>query len=647
MTSSALRLSALAGLVLLLLAACAKAPEAPPPAPAPPPAAKTNLVAGAERSPHFEDVSQHLELGGVLYGFVDVDGDALALARQTQAAAKTAVTFNPQLSMFAKQDFKELFTMMGFDDIKAIGVSSVRESGGLYRNRTFLYTPAGRQGLLAVFGGAPAAFTTVRMAPADADFFCEHEVDLKAVYDTVEAVVAKVNGPEAATSFRDQARRAGAAAGISLLDLLQGLKGRVTFFSQLQADRTVPLPGVANVVLPGVRFVLRIEHAGPALRPLVKVASTGEIAAREGTATVYPLHGGGDQPGQPAVVAFEGSTFYAASSQAFLTECLERSSGGLDTVPAFKADLADLGPTGNGLTWMTPTLFESLRTLAARNPNAPPPFRNLLDLLAISIPESSAPLLSVRTNLPDGILIRSHWNRSLKADLALITIYNPVSLGLLSAMAIPAIQKVRANSQSVGVVKNLTALHNAAEAYCIAHQVDECTYDQIVGPGLLVPEITPLAGEDYRTLTYRKGWALAIRLPDGRRFIYPPSGLPYVRPPLPAGTSLKENRPTPGRRPAPAPTPPAASSEFGLNPADQGVYENLRILHDAAEKYYAQTGTAFVTYEQLVGPGKLVPLLELVHGENYRTLLFKQGRPLRLHLPDGREVVYPAPDEEK
>ena len=38
------------------------------------------IVAPAECSRHFAAVSRHLELGGVLYGYVDVDGDIERLA---------------------------------------------------------------------------------------------------------------------------------------------------------------------------------------------------------------------------------------------------------------------------------------------------------------------------------------------------------------------------------------------------------------------------------------------------------------------------------------------------------------------------------------------------------------------------------------
>ena len=48
-----------------------------------------------------------------------------------------------------------------------------------------------------------------------------------------------------------------------------------------------------------------------------------------------------------------------------------------------------------------------------------------------------------------------------------------------------------------------------------------------------------------------------------------------------------------------------------------------------------------VGLDQLVGPGKYIPSINSVAGEDYRTVLFKKGKPLRLFLKDGRIVIFP------
>ncbi len=131
-------------------------------------------------------MNRQLELGGTLYGYVDIDGDALKVAANIKTITDQIVAKQPMLGMFLERDYAALFTELGFNDIKAIGFSSVAQAGGGFRNRTFFYTPEGRRGLLAIVGGPPTAFLNTKLAPADADFYGEDEIDLPVVYAAIK-----------------------------------------------------------------------------------------------------------------------------------------------------------------------------------------------------------------------------------------------------------------------------------------------------------------------------------------------------------------------------------------------------------------------------------------------------------------------------
>jgi hypothetical protein len=203
-------------------------------------------------------------------------------------------------------------------------------------------------------------------------------------------------------------------------------------------------------------------------------------------------------------------------------------------------------------------------------------------------------------------------------------------------MAVPAFQKTRSNSQAAAIQNNLTALYRASQVYCDSHQVSEVAYTDLVGPGKPVPVIVPVAGEDYSKLKYGRGLQLVIQTPDGRRFVFP-RRMPKTTPPPSSDSFLPDPGPAFGA-PSVVPTPAAPVSA-----ADQAITNNLRMLYEAADHYYAEHSTTSATYEDLVGPGKLVPAVTPVQGEDYRSLLFKQGHPLRLYLKFGRTVVYPQP----
>ncbi len=525
---------------MFLLAGCVKKTDSESQAQA----GQARLVPEAERSAHFDAVNSNLDLGGTLYGYVDIDGDALDAADAVHAAIHQMALAQPQLARLEKQDLKALFTDLGLNDVRAIGLSSVRESNGNYRNRTFIYTPGGRHGVLAIFGGQPGKFEGARLAPPDADFYSESEFDIRALYETVKGVIAKVGGPEQAASFENSLKGAGGPAAFSALEIIRGLKGRLTIVIKVDPNVSFTLPTGANPLkIPGLFVFAKVTGIGAVLERSLEngAAFTASVdSGRHVFVPVKPSPIGGVQ----TVFATEGETLYFATSAGFLQECLSRQKG-LDSNPQFAAGLAALGPDGNGLTWVSPRFFEGIKQIPALNPNAPPQMMRAFDLLAANLPTPTQPLFSVRSNLPEGILVRSNWNRSLKADIVMFSIYNPVSVGLMTAMALPAFQKARQHnqvsapyvpssrpailpdqpqtvSQTAAITDNLNMLDQAAQRFYAEHNATTTTLDQLVGPGKYLPSINSVAGEDYRTVLFKKGRPLRLFLKDGRIVIFPP-----------------------------------------------------------------------------------------------------------------------------
>ena len=170
------------------------------------------LVKESERSRNFAAVNKHLELGGTLYGYVDVDGDLLKLTGQLQGLMADVAKTQPGASMVAQQDLGAIVTMLGLTDVKAMGVSSVPDGTGFFRNRIFVHTGGERHGLMAGLGGKPAPFKHLGLAPADAAFFGESELDLAVVYRTLKDVVVKIAGEPASNQLETVLKKAGEAA---------------------------------------------------------------------------------------------------------------------------------------------------------------------------------------------------------------------------------------------------------------------------------------------------------------------------------------------------------------------------------------------------------------------------------------------------
>lgn len=481
------------------------------------------VVAESQRSKNFIAVSEHLDLGGTLYGYVDVEGDVLKLTGALKNALTQMAAAQPQLAMVAQQDLDAIARMLGLTDIKAFGVSSVPDGTGFFKNRMYFHTGGERHGLMAGFGGKPGPLKHVGLAPADAAFYGEAEIDMAVVYKTIKDVVAKVAGEPAGNMLEASLRQAGQQAALSIIDLIYGLKGRSALVLRVDPEQSFRAPGPQGIALPAFSLVLCVDGVGQVVEPSL-AQSPVLRRAEEGGATVYQLAQNLPIPGlQPAIV-IDGGTFYFTTALPFLRECRERKSGGLAEAAEFQKALAEVGAESNGISYISPRFFDGLRRIEALNPNLPAESKPMLAMMLGNLPKLDRPVVASRVNLDDGILVRAHMNRSFKQEAMMMSAYNPVTVGLLAAMAIPAFQKVRASSQEKAVLNNLRQLSAAADQYYLENGKDTTTFDQLVGSTdkHYIRSIRSVAGEDYSEIEFKQGEPLQVVLPDGRVVEYAP-----------------------------------------------------------------------------------------------------------------------------
>lgn len=113
-------------------------------------------------------------------------------------------------------------------------------------------------------------------------------------------------------------------------------------------------------------------------------------------------------------------------------------------------------------------------------------------------------------------------NRSLKREVALISVYNPVTLGLIAAVAVPAFQKTRTAAQDRAVLNNLRPLAAAADQFYLEHGAMSAAFDDLVGPQRHLKVVQPVLGENDRALRFVQGQPPRVRLRDGRVIEYKP-----------------------------------------------------------------------------------------------------------------------------
>ena len=105
------------------------------------------------QSRHFQAMNQHLDLGGILYGYVDVDGDLDVLTELADDFIRMLREVDPD-EFPLEIDLKRVMAATGLDAIKGIGASSYK-NGPHFRNKLFMLAPGERRGLLKMGGDKP------------------------------------------------------------------------------------------------------------------------------------------------------------------------------------------------------------------------------------------------------------------------------------------------------------------------------------------------------------------------------------------------------------------------------------------------------------------------------------------------------------
>jgi len=93
-----------------------------------------------------------------------------------------------------------------------------------------------------------------------------------------------------------------------------------------------------------------------------------------------------------------------------------------------------------------------------------------------------------------------------------------VIIGLLAAMAIPAFQKVRTNSQDKAVLNNARQLSAGADQYYLENGVSSVILSDLIGPTTYVKALNSVANESYPA-GFTQGQTITIASVAGVRTI--------------------------------------------------------------------------------------------------------------------------------
>ena len=493
---------------------------------------------------NFEAVAKHLETGGVFYGLVDVEGDSakfaglgdglLELAKQEAGGALPA-------GLTASGVLKSL----GLERLKAFGMSSKPTRGNLFHNRAIAYLPEGRSGLFKLFGGPAAPLQSPRVAPADSDLVMESEVTLGALLEISEALLRSTGDDLLLQQYRGLLGFPVPGLEMTAGDFINRLNTRIIVAGRLEKGKTFTLPG-SDLPLPCFRLVVSFDQLDFLAAPIMEYATqTGGMIVENGDGfqLIKPKTAAPDQPDflQPLFYHdLKSKRLLLATHPDAVAEFLSGKSI-LSEDPAFKEAFAGFPGEANELSYLTPAVYGALRQFMETAMKSVPSFPGGPDAAGLKLmvrfldemsPLPTHPTVSLRANLPEGMLFLSNSTSSFKS---ILTLPAGLATGMLAAGSSGAFETYRrmrnlptesknetsndAEDNESGpqdIRSNLQQIAFAAQSYFVEKaDATEVTYEQLIEAELLF-KMEPVNGESYQGLKLKKtGGTLTVKLQRG------------------------------------------------------------------------------------------------------------------------------------
>lgn len=399
---------------------------------------KPTVPMAPNTSPYFEPVSERLELGGTVYAYVDVDGDAEEAAEFVISILRDSPTLlKPELAQ--RLSAEDLVRVIGLRNVHAIGLSSYRDDP-LFHNRAFIHQSGKREGLMRALGGEPSTFSLLDVAGEGSDLLWEQQVNFQAVLQVVKALSERGIGMrpgELAKTLDEPVLD----LGFTLGELIDRLDTTLGVIAQIDEQRSLQVPGGGFwfayfdflVMADRLGFVVDALARRAALIPMVQVEQNERwLVIRTSFRLPPPWNAW-----QPAILKeLATDRVYLVSTEAFLERTLSQASS-VKTTSSFQRAFKELPATGNGIVYLSPRLTRQLQSTVDRLTVERSPTL-ATSLIRLVLPEADVPIGWVCRNEEQGVLFTSNTSSSHKSTLITLGLATlaPVVVTLgLSALA--------------------------------------------------------------------------------------------------------------------------------------------------------------------------------------------------------------------
>ncbi len=437
-----------------------------------------DIAAEDSRSRHFAEVNSHLDLGGTVYAYLDIDTDLGALSSKLDETLKLVAGMDDSEipEELENLDLRVLAEDLGLEGLRAVGLSSVkmRES---YRNKLFLYTPEGRKGLFTLLGDKPGPFLSWRLAPADADLVYETDLKLKNANDLAQKISAQFpQGPE---TLEEQMQQQFLSFSMTVGEFFNRFDSKLVVVGRVDPEETTMIPGGMEMIeVPAFDLGIAVENLNFLWDELKRQFPPESLA--EGPAQVEFIEGENyeayiamdmmNNPRLRPAIHFQKdrNLIVLATSKEFIAEMLTPAPD-IRSNAQFAASVVDLPTEGNGFGYATPRLFEKYRSLLELIMSTTPSGTSdvpeeLMDMIMDwSVPEISEPVVGVSVNQTNGIWMVGNSYQSHKQTLLMAA--NPLMLSVLASMAMPAYTQIQGNAKATKEINNVRQLILACRMY--------------------------------------------------------------------------------------------------------------------------------------------------------------------------------------
>lgn len=470
--------------LLLGLAACKKQ-ETPEPPPKAPPAPAAPAAAQPAVKTSFSDVTSQLDAGGNLYAYLSTEQWASGLStnllrlREFVKALPDTSESDQDMIGAAIQAASHLARESGVEQISGVGVSSAEVAPGFYRSKMILHHYQGRnEGLLwNAMGRAPHALKIVDLLPANTSVLAAGDMDVAAVWQTLERVAAEI--PDLPARLGQMQIMFETATHLSWTNFLASLGSEAGLALTLDQARTVSIPagsGPLEVPEPGLLLLVKVQN-DELFRLVTRFMTNNPQAAmsEESGLKLCSMTVETPLPMQlRPTVATSGDYFFAATSPDLIRSALKaRSSGeGLVKTDEFKTLAPHAPTTGNQVAYTSKLFAQTMlrlqqqlqkQSLSAGNVSAA---QTAIIEKWFQGKEPSYGYM-VGANTETGWQFVNIGNRDFSGAMLMAPLAAGVAIP--AAMILPALAKAKGRAQAINCMNNMKQQGLALRIWAVDH----------------------------------------------------------------------------------------------------------------------------------------------------------------------------------